>query len=360
MRLSILMLVPFAALAADTFRNPLNPGPDPFLVHHQGNYYLMTTQGNSIRIWKSPTLGGLAQAPAATVWADGTPSRCCNIWAPELHRLEGAPGSGPRWYLYYTADDGVDSHHRMHVLESQEQDPLGPYTYKGRIATDPRDEFYAIDGSVLQARDGSAYFLWAGYPGHRIFISRLADPWTTSGPRTLIPADGFGCEEVREGPVTVTRNGRIFLTYSACDTGKPDYRLGMLVAAEDADLLKASSWVQHPGAIFQRSDANGVFGPGHHGFFQSPDGREDWILYHAKASPAYAYAGRNTRAQRFTWRADGTPDFGIPLSLGAEIDVPSGEGTTTSLYSGPGSRMPRTWDWTRFGNHRLDGRTNGP
>jgi GH43 family beta-xylosidase len=34
---------------------------------------------------------------------------------------------------------------------------------------------------------------------------------------------------------------------------------------------------------------------------------------------------RSTRAQRFTWNADGTPNFGTPVSLGTPLAVPSGE-----------------------------------
>ena len=74
----------------------------------------------------------------------------------------------------------------------------------------------------------------------------MTDPWTLTGPRVYLPAEGFGCDEVREGPVTIQRNGRVFLTYSACDTGKPDYKLGLLVAGDDADLMDPAAWRQHP------------------------------------------------------------------------------------------------------------------
>lgn len=339
--------------AQGTFRNPLNSGPDPFLVHHQGSYYLLTTQGNSLRAWKSSTLGGLKDAPARTLWTDANPSRCCAIWAPELYSFEGA--NGPRWYLYYTADDGVDSHHRMYVLESRGADPLGPYDFKAKIATDPKDEYYAIDGSVHVGKDGTLYFLWAGHPGHRLFISKMANPWTTIGPRVLLPADGFGCPEVREGPVTLVRNGKVFLTYSACDTQKPDYMLGMLVADETADLMDPKSWKQHPEPVFTRSDANGVYGPGHHAFFRSPDGTEDWIIYHGKTTSAYTYSGRTTRAQRFTWKPDGLPDFGIPLPLSANIQEPSTGGVSIAR-AGQSQRRVRFWAWPRLGDTRLDGR----
>jgi GH43 family beta-xylosidase len=34
---------------------------------------------------------------------------------------------------------------------------------------------------------------------------------------------------------------------------------------------------------------------------------------------------RSTRAQKFTWNADGTPNFGVPIGLGVPIPAPSGE-----------------------------------
>jgi GH43 family beta-xylosidase len=69
-----------------------------------------------------------------------------------------------------------------------------------------------------------------------------------------------------------------------------------------------------------------VYGPGHNGFFKSPDGTEDWIVYHANASAtAGCDVNRTTRAQKFTWNSDGTPNFGVPQPLSANLPVPSGE-----------------------------------
>lgn len=307
------------ALGAGTFTNPINPGPDPWMQYFEGNYYLTTTQGDCIRMWKNPTVAGLKTAPAVTVWRDRDPSRSNGIWAPEFHYITN------RWYLYYTAmaANRVDTTHRMHVLEGEGEDPLGPYHYKARLF-DPANDFYAIDGSVFQhPGNGSWFFLWAAHPGHRIRIARMATPWTLAGPSVQLEASGFGCDEVREGPVVLRRNGKLFLTYSTCDTGKPDYKIGMLITDESADVMNPASWVQYPRPVFERNDAAGVFGPGHHGFFRSPDGREDWLVYHGKTSSNYTYSGRSTRVQRFTWNPDGTPNFGKPLPLETVLTEPS-------------------------------------
>jgi GH43 family beta-xylosidase len=56
-----------------------------------------------------------------------------------------------------------------------------------------------------------------------------------------------------------------------------------------------------------------VYAPGHNGFFKSPDGTEDWIVYHANNSASGGCdMNRSTRAQKFTWNPDGTPKLRRP------------------------------------------------
>src|SRR3954468_16258945 len=97
------------------FQNPLNGGPDPWMVFYRSNYYLATTQVDAIRVWKAPTLTGLKTVKPVTVWKDTNPARSTGIWAPEFHLVSN------RWYLYYTATsrEHADENHRMHVLESE-------------------------------------------------------------------------------------------------------------------------------------------------------------------------------------------------------------------------------------------------
>jgi hypothetical protein len=130
---------------------------------------------------------------------------------------------------------------------------------------------------------------------------------------------------VNEGPVALQHDGKTFIVYSASSCATGNYKLGMLTY-NGGDPLSIASWDKNPEPVFQRSDANGVYGPGHNGFFRSPDGTEDWIVYHAVDFPGGACSGlRTTRVQKIDWNTDGTPNFGVPVSTDEAIPAPSGD-----------------------------------
>jgi GH43 family beta-xylosidase len=319
-----------------TLRNPLNlSGPDPWLTYYEGNYYLAATTGSSIlTMRKSPTLAGLKTAAPVQIYLETDPSRCCNMWAPEFDQLDGPDGL--HWYFYYSAGtaDTLDNQH-SHVLESAGTDPMGPYTYKARLF-DPDNDTWAIDGSVMQLND-SLYFLFSSWVGEyqSLYIAPMSNPWTISGSRVLISKAQYDWEKVglnvNEGPVALQHDGKTFIIYSASFCATANYKLGMLTY-NGGDPLSGDSWDKNPEPVFQRSDENGVFAPGHNGFFKSPDGTEDWIVYHANDSASgVCDPGRTTRVQKFTWNADGTPNFGIPVSTEDVIAAPSGDNGVDSL-----------------------------
>lgn len=291
----------------------MNAGPDPFLTYYADNYYLSTSQNDSLRIWQASSLADLAAAQPNTVWVDQDTSRNQEMWAPSFHLIDGY------WYFYYTAGDGTNDGHRLYVLQSENSDPLGPYTFAGQLGA---PDAWAIDPELLRLAD-QYYLLWSG-PTNLLYIAPMSDPVTVSGRAVFLPSAG-GCTEVREAPSIIQRDGTTYLVYSTCDTGKPDYQLWMHSLPPGADPLVPANWYQQPEAVFTRNDQDNVFGPGSNGFFQSPDGSEDWLVYHAKDTSGYTYDRRTTRAQRFTWNADGTPNFGRPLSLDTDIALPSGD-----------------------------------
>ena len=108
-----------------TFTNPLvrsRDSADPWMVYHEGYYYFTATldPNGGIWVWKSSRLADLDSSAKVKVHTPESKQRGKQIWAPELHFINS------RWYLYYTASDGVDENHRVYVIESRGRDPLGP------------------------------------------------------------------------------------------------------------------------------------------------------------------------------------------------------------------------------------------
>lgn len=327
--------------SSDTFTNPLLPGgADPWVIQWQGNYYYMNSTGVNLKIWKTRDITDLKHAEAKVIWtppASGPYSH--EIWAPELHRL------GDHWYIYFAADAGSNESHRLFVLENGSDDPLqGEWKMKGKLAGP--DDRWAIDASVFENK-GHAYVLWSGWQGpkngvQKIFIARLENPWTIGSKPVVISTPEFPWEkvgdlaqanridevphvDVNEGPEILRHDGKIMLIYSASGCWTDYYELGMLTASENSDLLDPSSWIKSSKSVFWQSPGASVYAPGHNTFFKSPDQKEDWILYHANAKPGQGCGdNRSPRAQQFTWKPDGTPDFGRPIPLSQQVRKPSG------------------------------------
>jgi GH43 family beta-xylosidase len=215
------------------------------------------------------------------------------------------------------------------------------WEFRGELRT-PGDR-WAIDGTVLQHRSG-LYLLWSGWEEwengcQNIYIARMSNPWTVTGPRVLISTPEHHWERhgriprprrddkplvlVNEGPALLVRHGRIFVTFSASGSWTDEYKLGLLWAEESADLLDPRSWHKRNDPVFFASGVRGTFAAGHNSFFTSPDGTEDWILYHANPGPNQGWARRAPRAQKISWTSDGFPCFGAPAPLAEVHQTPS-------------------------------------
>ena len=318
-----------------TVTNPLlKSGPDPWVVSHGDFFYFMSTTGNNLTIRRTRNIADLATADTKVVWTPPPSGPFSHdIWAPELHFLEG------KWYIYFAADNGKNETHRIYVLEGCSTDPLDcQWTMKGKVS-DPSDK-WAIDPTVLQDR-GQLYLLWAGWEGNEdgtenIYIARMSNPWTITGKRVRISTPQNKWEkvgdrpnqdpphvDVNEAPEAIERNGRIFVTFSASGCWTDAYALGMLTAKSGSDLLDRKSWtkINHP--VFSQSPEAKAYGPGHNSFFQSLDGKQDWMIYHANSRPNQGCGdNRSPRIQPIHWTAQGTPDLGTPVSIDTPIPRP--------------------------------------
>lgn len=315
----------------NTFTNPLLPtGPDPWVIQKDDWYYVTHTTGKNLRLYRTKKMSELSGTEVKTIWtppATGMNSK--SIWAPEIHYIN------QRWYFYYAADDGINENHRMWVLENESEDPFaGSWVDKGELKL-PGDK-WAIDGTAFQ-HDGQLYYLWSGWEGDAngrqdIYLSRMSNPWSAEGDRILLSKPELDWETkggnptINEAPQYISHADKHFIIYSASGCWTDDYSLGMLTADLAMDLTKPSSWIKSAEPVFEKDPAGQVYGPGHNSFFKSPDGTEDWIIYHANpASGQGCGPNRSPRMQKFTWSTAGYPVFGDPADVGAEIPVPSGE-----------------------------------
>jgi len=326
-----------SAGSAGTYTNPLLPsGPDPYSCYHEGYYYYTHTMGNRLDLWKTKDLTDLRHAehktiytpPAGTEWSR-------DLWAPEVMFLDG------KWYAYYAADGGNNKGHRLYVLENASPDPMtGEWVFKGKI-TDATDK-WAIDGDVFRYK-GRLYMVWSGWEGDEngeqdIYIARMKDPLTIESQRVKIGSPAYGWEKigdiknpkddpphinVNEGPQGLVHGDDLFVIYSASACWTDNYALGMLRFTGRGDILDPAAWKKSDSAVFKQSPANGIYATGHNSFFLSPDGKENWILYHANSKPGQGCGNtRAPRAQRFTWNADGEPVFGEPVKDNVALPIP--------------------------------------
>ncbi|MES2734508.1 MAG: family 43 glycosylhydrolase, partial [Bacteroidota bacterium] len=320
-----------AIYAQCTFTNPIQQAesPDPYVLYNNGFYYYMVTTGDGVWIHKSANLQDVGHASRTKVWGSGGEIRR-DVWAPELHYLNG------RWYIYACgnlSDDGFNM--RMFVLEGNSQDPMGSYTYRGLLAP----EASGIDGSAWQdPANGKIYYTWSQFDpqGQTIWIAPMDSPTVVGHPRVRISEPTNGWERidglVNEGPIFLKKNNKLHIIYSASQCASAAYCLGRLTCS-DGNYLNAGSWGK-VGPVFQRSDANGVYGAGHNGFTKSPNGQEDWIVYHAKSGTAFTNSDRSVRIQRFGWNSDDTPNFGIPERTGVQLACPSAGIVPQTPYTG--------------------------
>jgi GH43 family beta-xylosidase len=299
---------------------------DPFICLHTDGYYYFTgsvPKYDHIELRRSKTIHGLSSAAPVIVWKKySTGPMSANIWAPEIHYIEG------KWYIYFAAartsktNKGIFDH-RMYVLENKSLNPLeGEWVEKGQILT--RWESFALDATTFEHR-GKRYLVWAQKDpeivgNSNLYIAPTENPWTLGAQQVMIAQPEYGWEKagflVNEGPAVIKRNGNIFITYSASATDH-NYCMGILTASESSDLMDPGSWSKHSEAVFQTNIETGQYGPGHNSFTVSEDG-VDLLVYHARnykeieGDPLYD-PNRHARVQPFQWDVKGKPVFGFPL-----------------------------------------------
>lgn len=305
--LALLALRPAVAAAARTYTNPVvaRNFPDPFVLRHGDVYYAFGTTGqgraadgrvftlltsNNLVDWQDR--GGALTAPAGTEEAD--------FWAPEvvLHKSV--------FYLYYSRGGGAigaSVGHQLHVATSTK--PEGPYTEVAALPVP--DSQFTIDAHPFLDTDGQWYLFYARdftdtadgyYPGTGLVVDRLTSmtqlanaprtvlrarhAWTLFEANRRMPLYGnrtFAQWHTLEGPFVRQHEGKYYCFFSGANFLTDRYGVDYCVA--DRILGPYADSGSEAGARVLHSVPGHVRGPGHHSHVLGPDGRTEYLVYHA-------------------------------------------------------------------------------
>ena len=335
-----------------TYTNPLGDihMGDPFVLKHEGSYYLFGTAGRGgFACWTSPDLvdwapAGLATHRTAETWGQ------TNFWAPEVRRYRG------KFYMTYSAQRDRDAGFRLCLAVSDA--PAGPYVDLHAPWLDIG--WSTIDADLFVDADGAPYIFFTKVgtepnpPGSErdrhlygiTYGARLSDdlsamvgdpvlcvqadqPWEqvertrvlcNEGPFVFrvpdVLNDGSAASENEGGPGrTPERSGRAagrtheragragyYMTYSSGHYASPAYGIGYATAPSPL-----GPWAKSPDNPLVTTDVTaGVSGPGHNSITTSPDGKELWMVYHAHADAAHPSGNRTLNIDRLIVEDDGT------------------------------------------------------
>ena len=149
-----------------------------------------------------------------------------------------------------------------------------------------------------------------------LYIARMEKPWKLATVQVMLTTPDYDWERVgfwvNEGPAVIKRGGKIYVTYSASETGKA-YCMGMLTADEDSDLLDPKSWTKERYPVLTSDEKAGIFGPGHNSFTVDEEGN-DICVYHARTeeeiegNPLYN-PNRHAQLMKIQWDRQMRPVF---------------------------------------------------
>ncbi len=148
---------------------------DPYIIEHQGKYYIYTTGDDGIYAHSCETLLGDWRFEGRILTIEGRD----HFWAPSVIFHEG------KFYIYFSFEyyedipDQGGHHQAMHVAESE--NPLGPFSVPKQILHP-----FSIDSHIVKTDEGLFLFYSPNtFEGERIgthiVVQKMADPYTPVG-----------------------------------------------------------------------------------------------------------------------------------------------------------------------------------
>ncbi|MBY0522059.1 MAG: glycoside hydrolase family 43 protein [Gemmataceae bacterium] len=315
-----------------TFAVPVYAGyfADPFVWQHRGVYYAVGTGAAEAAGQTDPPSTGnrlgnvfpLLRSDNLMDWhpvgrALARPDRLLgdNFWAPEVAEHDGV------FYLYYSVGHG-DKRHQLRVAASQR--PTGPYEDMGRTLIEPEHCAFAIDPHPFQDDDGRWYLFYARdfldteggtRAGTALAVRPLESMLQLAEEETVVLRARFDWQRflrdrpmygrlfdwhTLEGPCVRKHDGRYYCFYSGGRWETEGYGVDYAVADHVLGPYATQDAAEGPRVL--RSVPGERLGPGHNSIAVGPDGRTDFIVYHAWDP---AMTARRMFVAPLAWTADG-------------------------------------------------------
>jgi beta-xylosidase len=316
-----------------TYVNPVHPDyfADPFAWRHDGIYYAVGTgaaeaDGDSaarvFTVLRSRDLAHWEDAGKALLRPDAALGD--SFWAPEVAFHDGL------FYLYYSVGF-ADKNHQLRVAISA--CPEGPYRDVGEPLIDPSECAFAIDAHPFQDDDGRWYLFYArdfldvvdGGAAADALPARAGTAIAVAPLRAMLTLDrqdervvmrarydwqrfqderqmygGTYDWHTLEGPCVRKHAGRYYCFYSGGRWENDSYGVDYVVADQPLGPYRQESAAAGPRVLRTRPGA--VRGPGHNSIVIGPDGRSEFVVYHAWDS---GMTGRRMFIDRLLWTPDG-------------------------------------------------------
>jgi GH43 family beta-xylosidase len=308
---------------------------DPFVWRHEGVYYAVGTGAAEAEghTGAAPPAspGGAPQPPGVfsllrsddfVTWrAVGRalrrpdPALGDNFWAPEV------AFDGGMFYLYYSVGHG-DKGHQLRVAVSPE--PAGPYDDTAGPLLEPREYPFVIDPHPFRDDDGRWYLFYArdfldadggARPGTALAVRRLEDMTRLAADETVVLRARWDWQRflkdrpmyggvydwhTLEGPCVRKHEGRYYCFYSGGRWETEHYGVDYAVAPSVLGPYDAAGGEHGPRVL--RSLPGRRIGPGHNSITVGPDGRTEYLAYHAWDA---GMAARRIYLGRLVWTAQG-------------------------------------------------------
>jgi beta-xylosidase len=311
-----------------TYTNPVYAGyfADPYAWEHRGSYYAVGTgaveASGQVDEVGAATVFPLLRSDDFVTWrllgralVRPDPALGDDFWAPEV------ACEGGRFYFYYSVGHG-DTNHQLRLAVGET--PEGPYRDTGAPLTDLSVTPFAIDPHPFRDEDGQWYLFYSrdflkedsGWRvGTGIVVDRLEGMTRLVGEERVVLRSRFDWQRFQkdrpiyggiydwhtvEGACVRKREGRYYCLYSGGRWETENYGVDFGVAEHVAGPYDDVGGAAGPRVL--RSIPGRIRGPGHNSIVRGPDGRTEYIVYHAWDAGGQA---RRMCLDRLLWTPDG-------------------------------------------------------